>query len=172
MALPCPLPVIGVVRSNRHATEDTPVQSGLNRHETAVVEIAEEYEAGLAGLEDFDYAWLLSWLHEARSDGAPAPLTHVPFLLRGQPRPMGIFATRGPRRVTPIGLSLVALHEVSGRRLHFGGVDLVDGTPIVDLKPFVTRFDQPDGHPRCGWFDTVPLLDGVTPSELGPEAVG
>jgi len=47
-------------------------------------------------------------------------------------------------------------------------VDLLDGTPVVDLKPYVTAFDRPDGDPRCGWFDTVTMRDGVTPSDLGP----
>lgn len=82
---------------------------------------------------------------------------------------MGIFATRGPRRVNPIGLSLVRLTEVSGRVIGFAGVDLLDGTPVIDLKPYVTRFDRPEGEPRCGWFDTVEMREGVSPADLGPE---
>jgi tRNA (Thr-GGU) A37 N-methylase len=79
---------------------------------------------------------------------------------------MGIFATRGPRRVSPFGLSLVQLLDVSGRFVSFAGVDLLHGTPVIDLKPYVTRFDRPAGEPRCGWFDTVPMPDGITPAEL------
>jgi tRNA (Thr-GGU) A37 N-methylase len=81
---------------------------------------------------------------------------------------MGTFATRGPRRVNPIGLSLVHVLAVEDRSVRFGGVDLLDGTPVIDLKPYVTRFDRPDGEPRCGWFDTVEIRDGVTPVDLGP----
>jgi len=119
-------------------------------------------------LEEFDYAWLLCWLHApADPPQTTAELTQVPFLLRPQQRRMGVFATRGPRRVNPIGLSLVQLVGVSGRVVRFAGVDLLDRTPVIDLKPFVTRFDTPPGQPRCGWFDTVALADGVTPSDLG-----
>ena len=84
------------------------MQAALNRAEPGTIEIFERYAEGLAGLADFDYAWLLSWLDRPHgSSGDAAPLTQVPFLLRPEQRPMGIFATRGPRRVNPIGLSLV-----------------------------------------------------------------
>jgi tRNA (adenine37-N6)-methyltransferase len=164
------LPVIGVVHSGRSSAETTPVQAGLNRGEQATLEVFEPFAEGLAGLDGFDYAWLLSWLHKPdRPTDGPPPMTQVPFLLRSDadPRPMGVFATRGPRRVNPIGLSLVQLCDVNGRFVKFAGVDLLDGTPVLDLKPYVTRFDRPVGDPRCGWFDQVPLPEGVTPSDLG-----
>jgi tRNA-Thr(GGU) m(6)t(6)A37 methyltransferase TsaA len=172
MVLPCPLTVIGVVRSARSRTEDTPVQAALNRTELATIEIHEPFAEGLQGLAEFDYAWLLTWLHEPhRSGDGPAqgvpPLTQVPFLLRSERREVGVFAMRGPRRMNSIGHSLVHLRGITGRNVRFAGVDVIDGTPVVDLKPYVTRFDRPDGEPRCGWFDTVPLADGVTPAELG-----
>jgi tRNA (Thr-GGU) A37 N-methylase len=94
-------------------------------------------------------------------------MRQVPFLLRPQPRELGIFATRGPRRVNPIGLSLIQLLEVTGEQVEFAGVDLLDGTPVVDLKPYVTRFDRPPGDPRCGWFDQLTIADGTTPRQLG-----
>ena len=145
------------------------MQAALNRAEHAVIEVFEAYAEGLVGLDGFDYAWLVSWLHEPKPAAArPPPLTQVPFLLRPQQREMGIFATRGPRRVNPIGLSLVQLLEVAGRRVRFAGVDLLDGTPVIDLKPYVSRFDRPEGEPRCGWFDTVPMPEGVTPADLVP----
>ncbi|HEX3824746.1 MAG TPA: tRNA (N6-threonylcarbamoyladenosine(37)-N6)-methyltransferase TrmO [Mycobacteriales bacterium] len=168
MGLACPLPVIGVVRTARASMETTPVQSALNPRESGVIEISPDYAAGLAGLTGFDYAWLLTWLHDPNDEVTrPSPLTQVPFLLRAEQRRLGIFATRGPRRVNPIGLSLVRLRGVAANRVEFGGVDLIDGTPVIDLKPYVGRFDRPDGEPRCGWFDTVAFVDGVTPSDLG-----
>ena len=125
------------------------------------------------GSPDFDYAWLFSWLHRPRDRGGDAPLRQVPFLLRRQQRTMGIFATRGPRRVNPIGLSLIQLLEVTGQAVVFAGVDLLDGTPVVDLKPYVTRFDRPPGNPRCGWFDELTISDGTTPEQLaGPPQCG
>ena len=172
----CPLPVIGVIRTARTALAETPVQSSLNRGEHGTVVIAEEFAAGLAGLtgagqfHGFDYAWLLTWLgSSADAEPQPPSLTQVPFLLRSRGDSMGIFATRGPRRINPIGLSLVQLLGVDGRVIRFAGVDMIDGTPVLDVKPYVTRFDRPPaqaGEPRSGWFDAVDLVEGVTPADL------
>jgi tRNA (adenine37-N6)-methyltransferase len=167
-----PLAVIGVIRSAHTEPETTPIQAALNRAGHGVIEIAEPYREGLAGLDGFGYAWLLTWLHRPAGAGdagarrgRPA-LTQVPFLLRRQQRQMGIFATRGPRRVNPIGLSLIELLEVTPATVRFAGVDVIDGTPVVDLKPYVTRFDRPPGDPPCGWFDEVALDEGSTPAGL------
>ena len=165
MELSCPLPVIGVVRTAHRDKETTPIQAGPNRAEHATLEVGEPYRDGLDGLAGFDYAWLITWLDRPDRAGQP-PLRQVPFLLRRQRRAVGIFATRGPRRVNPIGLSLVQVLAVSGGAVEFAGVDLLDGTPVLDLKPCVARFDQPPGTPRCGWFDELTIADGVTPSQL------
>ena len=180
-----PLTVIGVVRSAHTEPENTPIQAALNRAGRGIIEMAEPYREGLAGLDGFGYAWLLTWLHQpgGRKDaggrnergaragragrGGLPPLRQVPFLLRRQQREMGIFATRGPRRVNPIGLSLIQLLEVTPETVQFAGVDVIDGTPVIDLKPYVTRFDRPPGDPPCGWFDEVPLDAGSTPAGLG-----
>ena len=165
--LECPLDPIGFARTARTSPESTPVQAALNRAEVGVLEVLEPFAEGLSGLEGFDYAWLLSWLHSQPAPDGPVQLRQVPYLLRPQQRTMGIFATRGPRRVNPIGLSLIRVLQIAGREVRFSGVDLVDGTPVIDLKPYVTAFDRPAGEPRCGWFDTVSLRDGVTPADLG-----
>lgn len=160
----CPLPVIGVLRTSRATPETTPVQAALNRAEHGTLELRDEYVDGLAGLAGFDYVWLVTWLGTP-ADGPPV-LTGVPFLLRPRQQSMGVFATRGPRRVNPIGLSLVRLLAVTGTTVRFAGVDMVDGTPVLDLKPYVTHFDRPPGEPRSGWFDTATLTEGVTPDDL------
>jgi len=162
-----PLPVIGVVRTSHRDRESTPIQSSVNRAEHGTLEIAREYRDGLDGLAGFGYAWLLTWLHRGGETG-PAPLRQVPFLLRRQRREVGIFATRGPRRVNPIGLSLIQVLAVTGGTVSFAGVDLLDETPVIDLKPYVTRFDRPPGEPRCGWLDTLDIPDGSTPRNLAP----
>jgi tRNA-Thr(GGU) m(6)t(6)A37 methyltransferase TsaA len=166
-----PLPglvVIGVVRTPHRDREHTPVQSALNMAETGVIELDPRYGAALEGLDGFDYAWVLSWLGGGPGDPGPdqMPLRQVPFLLRRTPREVGVLATRGPRRINPLGLSLVRLAEVGPSTVRFRGVDLVDGTPVVDIKPFVARFDRPPGEVRCGWFDTVDMVEGATPANL------
>jgi tRNA-Thr(GGU) m(6)t(6)A37 methyltransferase TsaA len=166
MGLTVPLAVIGVVRTLHTELETTPIQASLNRAERGSIEIADPYRDGLEGLGGFDYAWLLTWLHHPDQPAGDPPLKQVPFLLRSEQRQIGIFATRGPRRVNPIGLSLIQLLEVTGQAILFAGVDLIDGTPVIDVKPYVTRFDQPPGDPRCGWFDQLTIMDGSTPEQL------
>jgi len=168
MGVNFPLPVIGVVHTSHTELEATPIQAGLNRAERGTIEIADRYQEGLDGLADFDYAWLVTWLHRLVEPGSEPPLRHVPFLLRSQERTKGIFATRGPKRVNPIGLSLIQILSVAGPIIRFAGVDLVEGTPVIDLKPYVTRFDRPAGEPRCGWFDEVTISDGITAEQLAP----
>ena len=168
MPLTVHLPVIGTIRSHYTDTEHTPIQARLNVAAEARMEVDPRYADGLDGLAGFDYAWLLTWLHQPRDADRPPRLRHVPFLLRAQQRQIGIFATRGPRRVNPIGLSLVRLASIDGPTVRFSGVDLIDGTPVLDIKPYVTRFDRPPGEPRCGWFDEIPIIDGSTPGGLGP----
>src|SRR5580658_5514464 len=65
-----------------------------------------------------------------------------------------------------LALSLVQLLEVTSQAVVFAGVDLLDGTPVIDIKPYVTRFDRPPGNPRCGWFDEITIDDGATPGKL------
>jgi tRNA-Thr(GGU) m(6)t(6)A37 methyltransferase TsaA len=143
-------------------------QADLNRAEHGITEIDERYREGLDGLAEFDYAWLLSWLHQAAEPGSGPSLRQVPFLLRAQQPTMGMFACRTPQRINPLGLSLIQVLEMTGTTMRFAGVDLLDGTPVIDLKPYVARFDRPPGEPRSGWYDRVPISDGITPAQLTP----
>src|ERR1700681_423910 len=120
MALTPGLIIIGVVRAAHTEPADTPVQSGLNPDERAVIEIDERYVDGLDGLAEFDFAWLLTWLERPGDGHETVALRQVPYLLG---RKMGIFATRGPRRVNPIGLSLIRVLGVAGSTVRFSGVD-------------------------------------------------
>jgi len=160
------LRVIGVIRTRYTEAEHTPIQASLNVEEAARVELDDRYAAALDGLDEFSHAWLLTWL--GGTEGAPPvpPLRQVPFLLRRHPRQLGILATRGPRRPNPIGLSLVRLTAVERTVIRFLGVDMVDGTPLLDVKPYVSRLDSAAGDVRGGWFDTVDLEGPVTPAEL------
>ncbi len=163
---------IGVVRTPYTRAEDTPVQAALNREQEAVVEVDPAYADGLDGLADFSHVWLVTWLHRPHDGGSPATrpaaLRLVPFLLRGTGRELGVFATRAPRRPNAIGLSLVRVVAVTGAQVQVRGVDLLDGTPVLDLKPFFPDADTPDEPLRGGWFDDVQLRQGIRPSDVGP----
>jgi tRNA-Thr(GGU) m(6)t(6)A37 methyltransferase TsaA len=168
MDLKAPLRVIGVVRAGHADLESTPIQAAVNRADQATIEIGDAYVGGLDGLADFDYAWMLTWLHRSDDSANDPDMSRMPFLLRKEGRRIGLFATRAPRRVNSIGLSLIQILGVTGSSVSFAGVDVVDGTPVIDIKPYVTRFDRPPGDPRCGWFDGVAIEDGVTPAKLTP----
>jgi tRNA-Thr(GGU) m(6)t(6)A37 methyltransferase TsaA len=163
---------IGTIRTGRTERAATPVQSAVNLDEHGTIELDPAYADGLDGLEGFTHLWLLTWLgagqtSEDTGEGASPPaLRQVPFLLGGTGREIGIFATRGPRRPNSIGLSLVRLVSVDGAIVRFAGVDMVDGTPLLDLKPYVAQFDRPTDDVRSGWFDTIEIRPGVTPGDL------
>ena len=173
MVPPFAVQPIGWVRSARTDHEHTPLQAALNPDEVGEIHVDPAFADGLDGLEGFDFAHLLTWLRTPDEDPEPVALRQVPYLLRPTGRALGIFATRGPRRPNPLGLSLVRVlgvdAGVDGGVVRFSGVDLLDGTPVVDIKPWVARFDQPyglDGPPRSGWFDAVDPALGTTPAHL------
>jgi tRNA (Thr-GGU) A37 N-methylase len=106
---------IGIVRTEYQDPESTPIQAAVSRAEHAKVELLPEYREGLDGLAEFDYAWLITWLRNREDPAATPAMRQVPFLLRPQQRRLGVFASRGPRRVNSIGLSLIQLQRVSYR---------------------------------------------------------
>lgn len=140
----CP---IGVIRSSHTKAKDTPIQPVYADRAGGRAEIRPEYADGLRDLEGFSHLWLIYWFHQA---SAPQ-LVVKPFL---EDVPHGVFATRAPCRPNPIGLSVVRLVRREGTLLHLEDVDVLDGTPLLDIKPYVTRFDYRDGV-RCGWVDGV-----------------
>ncbi|HWF82259.1 MAG TPA: tRNA (N6-threonylcarbamoyladenosine(37)-N6)-methyltransferase TrmO [Streptosporangiaceae bacterium] len=168
MELNVPLQVIGIARTGRTALDATPIQAAINRAEHGTIEIGEAYKDGLDGLAGFSYAWMLTWLHESGDPALEPDMSRMPFLLRKQGRRVGLFATRAPRRANPIGLSLIEILAVTGSSVSFAGVDVIDGTPVIDIKPYVTKFDRPPVDPHCGWFDEVTVEQGVTPAKLTP----
>lgn len=148
-----PLRAIGVVRTPYTQRADTPLQSAFDRATVGCVDLDPRYADALDGLDGFTHAWLLTWLADADAPVVEPELRQVPLLLRDAPQLMGIFATRGPRRPNPIGLSLVRLLDIAGHTIRFAGVDLLDGTIVLDVKPYVSYFDVPKGTVRSGWFD-------------------
>lgn len=169
---PAALTIIGHVSSPFRSPGSTPIQAQRGRPATGRVWIEPDFCSGLAGLEGFDFAVLLT--HLDRVPAAEAPWTVEPFLLGGTGAELGVFATRHPRRPNPIGLTLVRVTAVHDDGFDFEGVDLLDGTPLLDVKPYVPAFDVPRHPPsrvRAGWFDTPGVLDaeGTTPATLREE---
>ncbi len=138
---------IGFIRSPHHTACGTPIQPSRARGIEGSVEIAEQYVEGLADLDGFSHIILLCHLHKASS----FKLKVVPYL---DTELRGLFATRAPSRPNPIGLSVVRLLGIEGSTLRIEGVDLLDGTPVLDVKPFVREFDA-ETEIRCGWLDDV-----------------
>jgi tRNA-Thr(GGU) m(6)t(6)A37 methyltransferase TsaA len=138
---------IGVVRSPHRKADGAPIQPSRARGVEGTIEIDEAYVEGLADLSDFSHIILICHLHRA----SQYRLKVVPYL---DTELRGLFATRAPSRPNPIGLSVVRLLAVDGARLRIEGVDLLDGTPVLDIKPYVGEFDEITDV-RCGWLDEV-----------------
>ena len=138
---------VGIVRSPFTRFEGMPLQSVAAGEALAQVEIRAELRAGLRDLDGFSHLHLITHLHR----GAPGGLEVVPFL---DDTVRGIFATRSPRHPNPIGLSIVRLIAVSGSSLEISGVDLLDGTPVLDIKPYVPTFDCVTAE-RVGWLQSA-----------------
>lgn len=134
---------IGVIHSPFTEREGMPIQSARSMVEGRVI-IDEAYVEGLKDLEGFSHIYLLYVFDRA----ADTKLTVYPFL---DDQPRGVFSTRFPGRPNPIGLSVVELVRREGTTLHVAGIDVLDGTPLLDLKPYVPQFDH---HPatRTGWL--------------------
>ncbi len=135
---------IGVVRSPFTEQPGTPIQPSTAAGALGRVELLPEYEEALRDLDGFERVWLVYFFDRAR----PWKPLVVPFRDRVE---RGLFATRAPARPCPIGLSAVELVSVSGPVLEVRGIDVLDGTPLLDLKPYVPEFDA---HPasRAGWL--------------------
>jgi tRNA (adenine37-N6)-methyltransferase len=140
MFIPTP---IGFVRSPYSETNQIPKGLGAKHDVDGVLEILPEFEAGLTDIEGFSHLFVV-WVFD-QSNG---------FELLGTPpsddRPHGVFATRSPRRPNPIGLTAVALLGREGRLLRVRGVDMLDRTPILDIKPCLSSI--PENELRRGWL--------------------
>lgn len=136
-----------MIRSPHTRAEDTPIQPTFAQGIPGRVEILPEYESGLRDIDGFSHVYLLYVFDRA----APAKLEVTPYL---DDQSRGVFATRAPCRPNPLGLSLVRLVRRDGRVLHIEDVDILDGTPLLDIKPYVSRFDVREGA-RCGWQEAI-----------------
>ena len=146
------LRVIGHVRSPWPEKFGVPRQSGLTQGLEARIELDRELipAEALRGLEGVSHVWVLSWFHQCTSW---RPTVRPPRL--GGAARLGVFATRAPHRPNPIGLSLVRLLGVDDRTLRVADLDLLDGTPVIDIKPHLPWAEQPSDA-RCEWAAEAP----------------
>jgi len=143
----CPLIVIGRVHSPYKEQTGTPIQPAFGEPQDAEIHVHPEFREGLEDLHGFSRIWLLSWLD--RSDSYK--LKVIPYRDTVE---RGLFATRAPRRPNPIGISPVKLIsiDIENGIICVSGIDLLNGTPIIDIKPYASKFDS---HPEVssGWLD-------------------
>jgi tRNA-Thr(GGU) m(6)t(6)A37 methyltransferase TsaA len=134
---------IGVIRTPFKSSTDTPIQSS-NSDAIGHVEISAEYLDALKSLDGFSHIILLYWFHKAK----PPMMRMKPYL---DTEDHGLFAIRAPSRPNPIGMSIVKLIKIEKNRLYIEGVDILDETPLIDIKPFVPEFDN---RPQAtsGWL--------------------
>jgi len=138
---------IGVIHSPFKDLEGMPIQPTGETSAPGTLEIYPEYAQGLKDLEGFSFIILLYHFHQV----SHSSLMVTPFL---SSETHGIFATRAPTRPNPIGLSIVKLVKIDGNKLSVENLDVLDGTPLLDLKPYVPEFDwRPDA--RTGWLESV-----------------
>jgi tRNA-Thr(GGU) m(6)t(6)A37 methyltransferase TsaA len=146
---------IGVVRSPYRDSAEIPKGCGARHEAEGVLELLPEFEAGLTDIEGFSHLFVL-WVFD-RSTGYD--------LLATPPtdqRPHGVFATRSPRRPNPLGLTVVKLLGREGARLRVAGVDMLDGSPILDIKPCLSSV--PPDELKRGWLDEAELRSAARSS--------
>ncbi len=125
---------IGTVHSPFKTREGMPIQSSAARDIPGKIQLEETYRSGLKDLEGFSHIYLIYHFHLSQG----FDLQVIPFM---DTKHRGVFATRAPRRPNAIGLSIVRLVEIEGSVLHIVDVDILDGTPLLDIKPYVTQMD-------------------------------
>ncbi len=138
---------IGTIHSPHEAAAGTPIQPAAAAGINGIVEVFSEYSQALADLDGFSHIILIYHFHQA--DGWQPRV--IPFM---DTVPRGLFSTRAPKRPNPIGLSVVKLVRVEQNRLHVTNVDILNQTPLLDIKPYAPEFDH---HPadRAGWLDAA-----------------
>jgi tRNA-Thr(GGU) m(6)t(6)A37 methyltransferase TsaA len=143
---------IGVIHSPLKEPFGAPIQSVVAHDVEGVVELFPQYAEGLRDIEGFSHLILIYHFHLSDKSS----LIVRPYL---DDETHGVFATRAPARPNPIGISVVRLARVDGTRLHITGVDILDGTPLLDIKPYIPQFDAIETE-KIGWLkDRIRMVE-------------
>lgn len=148
---------IGTIYTPYKEIKGIPIQGVFGDDVEARIELKDEYTDGLKDLDGFSHAILIYCFHRSQRE----EIEGRPFLERDK---HGIFAIRSPHRPNHIGLSVVKIMSIEGNRMYFREVDVLDGTPLLDIKPYVKYFDS-RGNVISGWLDKH-LADGTTPDQV------
>ena len=138
---------IGIIHTPFERADDMPIQSLSSQSQGQII-LDPELTSGLKDLEEFSHIYLLYFLHLSKN----YDLEVIPFL---DSKAHGVFATRAPRRPNPIGLSIVKLISIDQNIIHFKGADMHNETPLLDIKPYTTKFDQVEDVTN-GWVKANP----------------
>jgi tRNA-Thr(GGU) m(6)t(6)A37 methyltransferase TsaA len=138
---------IGIIKSPFKTLEGMPIQSKAAKGIRGTIEIKKKYREGLKDLDGFSHIYLIYHLHKSKGYN----LTVIPFL---DTISHGVFATRAPKRPNSIGLSVVKLLNISDGMIEIEDVDILDGTPLIDIKPYTAKFDHFDSV-KNGWIEAA-----------------
>lgn len=136
---------LGIIHTPFKTVENIPIQPAVRKDIEGRIEVFNEYKEGLSDLDGFSHIYIIFYLHKSRS----YKLKVVPFLDTVE---RGIFSTRSPSRPNPIGLSVVEIVSVKDNIINIKGIDMLDGTPLIDIKPYVPEFESAENI-RKGWLE-------------------
>jgi tRNA-Thr(GGU) m(6)t(6)A37 methyltransferase TsaA len=147
---------IGIIHSPYKENKDIPIQGVFKPDVEAWIELKDSFADGLKDLNSFSHAIILYYFHKSQRED----IEGRPFLEQNK---HGIFAIRSPHRPNHIGFSIVKIKKIEANRMYFTEVDVLDQTPVLDIKPYVKYFDSRD-NVKCGWLDKH-FKDNDTPDE-------
>ncbi|WP_461462590.1 tRNA (N6-threonylcarbamoyladenosine(37)-N6)-methyltransferase TrmO [Methanobrevibacter sp.] len=139
---------IGIIKTPFNKPQGMPIQPTGAKGIKGEIHLKDKYVEGLKDLDEFSHIILIYYLHLTKGNA----LQVKPFM---DNKPHGVFATRSPKRPNNIGLSTVKLESIDGNIIHISNIDVVDGTPLLDIKPYVPQLfeDTLDNDIKIGWFD-------------------
>jgi len=136
---------IGIIHTPFKTIENIPIQPAAGKTIEGWIEIFDEYTEGLSDLDGFSHIYLLFHLHRSKSYS----LKLIPFLDTVK---RGVFSTRSPARPNPLGLSIVEIVSIHDNIINIKGIDILDGSPLIDIKPYVPDFEVTKNIKK-GWFE-------------------
>jgi tRNA-Thr(GGU) m(6)t(6)A37 methyltransferase TsaA len=146
---------IGIIHSPFKKPDGMPIQPVFADGAEGIVEVLPQFTDGLKDLQGFERIWLIYWFDRV----GEAKLIVEPFREKSQ---RGLFSTRAPCRPNPIGISVVRLLRIVGNNLYVAGIDVLDGTPLLDIKPYIPEFDCFENS-QCGWMQN--LRNKISPAD-------